>query len=396
MECQEVTKVMDLSEILNELGEDREAYFNAVAPPIIQSSNFAFRETDGLRRALQDEYATNLYSRGQNPTVTILRKKLAALDGAEDALVFSSGNAAVFTAVFANVKAGEHIVSVDRPYSWTTRLFQNLLPRFGIATTMIDGTRIENFEQAIQPATRILFLESPNSMTFELQDLEAVARLARERGLLTLIDNSYCSPLYQRPADFGIDLSMQTATKYIGGHSDTVAGVLTGSNELIRRIFASEFLNVGAAVSPMNAWLLLRSLRTLEVRLERIASSTEQLAGYVEPHPKVERIYYPFSRSFPQYELARKQMKRAPGLFSAVLKADRVEQIETFCNSLRHFLLAVSWGGHESLVFPGCATLRPEEFDPSNFRHRLVRFYIGLEDPQLLIRDIDQAFQQMD
>lgn len=395
MECKEATELMNLSEILNELGEDRETYFNAVAPPILQTSNFAFREAADLRAALQDEYCANLYSRGQNPTVTILRKKLAALDGAEDALVFSSGNAAVFTAVLANVQSGDHIVSVDRPYSWTTRLFQDLLPRFGITTTMIDGTRIEHFEKAIRPSTRILFLESPNSMTFELQDLEAVARLARERGLLTIIDNSYCSPLYQRPADFGIDLSMQTATKYLGGHSDTVAGVLTGSNELIRKIFASEFLNVGAGVSPVNAWLLLRSLRTLEIRLERIASSTEQVAAYVEAHPKVEQIFYPFSKSFPQYDLARRQMKRAPGLFSAVLKAGRVEQIETFCNSLRHFLMAVSWGGHESLAFPGCASFKREEFDAGNFRHRLVRFYIGLEDPEMLIRDIEQAFEKV-
>lgn len=382
---------MELSEILNELGEDREDYFNAVAPPIIQTSNFAFRKAADLRAALQDEYSFNLYSRGQNPTITVLRKKLAALDGAEDALVFSSGVAAVFMAVFPNLKAGDHVVCVDKPYSWTTRMFQNMLPRFGVTTTMIDGTKLENFERALQPQTRILFLESPNSLTYELQDLDAVARLAKKHGLLTVIDNSYCSPLYQRPSDFGIDLSMQTATKYLGGHSDVVAGVLTGSKEMIRKIFAADFLNVGAGISPMNAWLLIRSLRTLEIRLERIASSTEKVAAFVESHPKVERFYYPFSRSFPQYELARKQMKRAPGLFTAVLRADRLEQIEAFCSSLRHFLMAVSWGGHESLIFPVCSTIQPQDFDPNEPRHRMIRFYVGLEDPDLLIRDIDQA-----
>ena len=387
---------MELSEILNELGEDREQYFSAVAPPILQTSNFSFDTVSKLRAALQDEYSANLYSRGQNPTITILRKKLAALDGAEDALVFSSGVAASFMAVFANVKTGDHAVCVDRPYSWTTRMFQDMLPRFGVTATMIDGTRLENFEQAIQPNTRILYLESPNSTTFELQDLEGVARIAKQRGLLTIIDNSYCSPLYQRPMDYGLDISVQTATKYIGGHSDVVAGVLTGSNEMIRKIFAADFLNVGAGISPMNAWLLLRSLRTLEVRLERIASSTEQVAAFVEQHPKVDRFFYPFSRSFPQYDLARKQMKRAPGLFSAALRANRIEQVEKFCQSLKHFLMAVSWGGHESLAFPVCSTIQPSEFNPAEFRHRLIRFYIGLEDPQMLIRDLEQAFNAMD
>lgn len=222
---------MDLSYIINELGEDRESYFGAVAPPIIQTSNFAFKNVALLREAMMDEFGVNLYSRGNNPTVTILRKKLAALDHAEDALVLSSGVAAVFLAVFANVKQGDHIVSVAKPYSWTDKLFKNLLPRLGVTTTFVDGTRIENFEQAIQPNTKIIFLESPNSFTFELQDLEAVAQLAKSKQLLTIIDNSYCSPLYQRPIDFGIDISIQTATKYLGGHSDVIAGVIAGKKK---------------------------------------------------------------------------------------------------------------------------------------------------------------------
>ncbi len=261
---------MDLSYILNILGEDREGYFNAVAPPIMQTSNFAFDTIEDLRKALQDEASTHLYTRGVNPTIEILRKKIAALDGAEDALIFSSGVAAVFMAVMPNVNAGDHIVSVAKPYSWTTKLFNNLLPRFNVNTTMIDGTRIENFENAIKPNTKLIFLESPNTMTYELQDLRAVAKLAKSRGIITVIDNSYCSPLYQKPIEMGIDLSMQTATKYTGGHSDTVAGTLSGSREMIDKIFRSDFLNVGAIISPFNAWLLLRSLRTLDIRLKKI------------------------------------------------------------------------------------------------------------------------------
>jgi len=383
---------MNLSEILNELGEEREEYFNAIAPPIMQTSNFAFKEVSQLREALRDEFKVNLYSRGNNPTITILRKKLAALDGAQDCLVLSSGVAAIFLAVFANVKQGDHIVSVSKPYSWTEKLFTNLLPRFGVTATMVDGTRIENFERAILPNTKIIFLESPNTFTFELQDLKAVSDLAKKHGIITMCDNSYCSPLYQKPIEFGIDICLQTATKYLGGHSDTVAGVICGSEKMIGKIFRSEMLNVGAVISPFNAWLLLRSLRTLEVRLERIAESTEKIAAFLGSHPGVEKLYYPFSKNFSQFELAKKQMRKSPGLCTALLKTSSLTEIEKFCNSLKHFLMAVSWGGHESLVFPTCAAINRDEFDSENIHHRLVRFYIGLEDADFLIRDIETAF----
>lgn len=379
---------MDLSYIINILGEDRENYYNAVAPPIIQTSNFAFDTIEDLRKALKDESSCSLYTRGINPTVEILRKKLAALDEAEDALVFSSGVTAIFMAVFPNVKSGDHIVSVAKPYSWTTKLFNNLLPRFNVTCTMIDGTKLENFENAIQPNTRIIFLESPNTLTFELQDLEAVAKLAKSRGIITIIDNSYCSSLYQKPIKMGIDLVMQTATKYTGGHSDTVAGILCGSKEMIQKIFISDFLNVGAIISPFNAWLLLRSLRTLDIRLQKIFTTTKEVVAAIDNHPSVSRIIFPFHPSFPQYELAKKQMLDAGGLFTLILNVKTIEQVEKFCENLERFLVAVSWGGHESLVFPVCAGIQKEEFNPANENHRMVRVYIGLEDSKPLIEDM--------
>ena len=214
---------MDISYIINELAEDREQYFNAVAPPIIQSSNFVFKKVDEMRKAFADEYSTYLYSRGLNPTVDILRKKLAALDNAEDCLVFGSGAAAIFAAVLANVKSGDHIVSVNKPYTWAQRMFNVILPRFGVTTTYIDGRDIENFERAILPNTSVIYLESPNSWDYAIQDLRAVAELARSENIITICDNSFCTPIYQRPIDYGIDLTLQSATKYIGGHSDTLA-----------------------------------------------------------------------------------------------------------------------------------------------------------------------------
>jgi cystathionine beta-lyase/cystathionine gamma-synthase len=382
---------MDLSYILNELGEERDQYFNAIAPPIIQSSNFAFKNVADFRQGLADEYYAMLYSRGNNPTVNILRKKLAALDGAEDALVFGSGIASISIPILAILNQGDHVVSVAKPYSWTIKLFEKLLPKFGITTTFIDGTRLEHFEAAIKSNTKLIYLESPNTLTFELQDLPAVARLAKSKGILTMIDNSYCSPLYQKPYEMGIDLVAQSATKYISGHSDVVAGVVTGSKALIKKIFDAEFLNIGGNISPMNAWLLIRGLRTIHLRLERIFSTTKIIVDYLASHPKIERVIFPFHPSFPQYALAKKQMKDAGGLFSVVLKAKSVDEIETFCNSLKRFFMAVSWGGHESLVIPSIVGFPKDQFDANNPNHRIIRFYIGLEEPDYLLEDLKRV-----
>ena len=382
---------MDISYIINELGEDRENYFNAVAPPIIQTSNFRVNTVEGLKALFEDEHSGYLYSRGLNPTVEILRKKLAALDGAEESLVFNSGASAIFCGVLANVKAGDHIVSVEKPYTWAARMFDVILPRFGVPTTYVDGTRIENFERAILPNTTLIYLESPNSWDYKLQDLQAVSELARAENIVTMIDNSYCTPLYQRPIDLGIDIAMQTATKYIGGHSDTVGGVLSGTAAMMKKIFTSEFLNTGAGIQPFNAWLLIRGLRTMPARLTRIGETTHKVAAYLKSHPRVESILFPLDESFPQYTLARRQMQGACGLLSFYIHADTRDEIVRFCESLRHIMMAVSWGGHESLVLPKCASLAAGQFDPSVKEHRMLRLYTGLEDADYLIRDLEQA-----
>jgi cystathionine beta-lyase/cystathionine gamma-synthase len=383
---------MDISYIINELGEDRASYFNAISPPIIQTSNFAFDTVSAMREAFRDEMSGYLYSRGLNPTVDILRTKLAALDGAEDALVFNNGAAAIFAGVLANVKSGDHIVSVHHPYTWAAHLFDKILPRFGVSTTYVDGTKIEAFERAILPNTSLIYLESPNSWLLDIQDLQAVADLAKSENIITLIDNSYCTPLYQRPIDYGIDIAMQTATKYIGGHSDTLGGVLSGSAAMMKKIFDSEYLCIGSGIQPFNAWLLLRGLRTLPMRLERISASTREVLAFLKQHPSVEEVIFPLDESYPQYELARKQMKGASGLISFYMKADTIQEIEGFCERLKHFRMAVSWGGHESLIIPKCSSVDPTDFDLQIRAHRLLRIYVGLEDADYLIRDLSQAF----
>ncbi|MEO8762809.1 MAG: aminotransferase class I/II-fold pyridoxal phosphate-dependent enzyme [Ginsengibacter sp.] len=386
---------MDISYIINELGEERENYFNAVSPPIMQTSNFAFKKVDEMRKAFEDEYSTFLYSRGLNPTVKILSQKLAALDGAEDCLVFNSGAAAIFAAVLANVKTGDNIVSVDKPYTWAQKMFNDILPRFNITTTYIDGRDIANFESAILPNTTLIYLESPNSWDFAIQDLKAIGELARSEGITTICDNSYCTPLYQRPIELGIDLVLQSATKYIGGHSDVVAGVLCGSKKMIEKIFNSEYMNIGSGIQPFNAWLLIRGLRTLPARLERISQTTKTVVQFLKKHEKVEKVIFPFDEDFPQYQLAKQQMDGACGLFSFVIKATTVFEVGNFCESLEHILMAVSWGGHESLIIPGCASLKENEFDPANSGHRLIRMYTGLEDASYLIKDLATGFENM-
>jgi len=382
---------MDISYILNEYAEDRDDYFRAIAPPIVQTSNFAFKTVDDLRQAFDNEYSTWLYSRGLNPTVEILRKKLAALDGAEDCLVFNSGAAAIFAAVLANVKSGDHIVSVQGVYTWARKMFEEILPRFNVTHTYIDGTSIDNFRNAIRENTTVIYLESPNSWTYELQDLKAVSELAKTHGIITICDNSYCTPIYQKPIELGIDLSLQSATKYLSGHSDVVAGVLSGSKAMIERIFNSEYMNIGSGIQPFNAWLLIRGLRTLPARLDRITQTTYKVVDWIKQQPQIEQVIFPFDEAFPQIALAKKQMKNACGLFTIVLKCNSVEAIETFCNSLKHILMAVSWGGHESLIIPRCAGMKKADFDATNPEHRMCRIYAGLEEPDYIIGDLKQA-----
>ncbi|GAB3489639.1 PLP-dependent transferase [Spirosoma knui] len=382
--------LLDLSYILNELGEERERYFNAIAPPVIQASNFTFANVATMRADLAHEDERHFYTRGNNPTVEILRKKLAALEGAEDALVMASGSAAISVAVLANVSQGDHIVSVRKPYSWAEKLMANYLPRFGVTTTFVDGTDLANFEQAIQPNTKIIYLESPSSWLFELQDLAAVAQLAKQHGILTMIDNSHCTPLFQRPIELGIDLVMHSASKYIGGHSDVVAGVVCGTKAMMKKIFFGEYMTLGGIISPQNAWLLIRGLRTLPLRVQRSNDSAHQIVRFLETHPALSRVHFPLADSHPQVELARRQMTGCGGLITLELNTNRLKDVDAFADSLTRFILGVSWGGHESLVFPASVGYASDTV-PEDDGFKLVRLYIGLEDPALLIADLDQA-----
>lgn len=385
---------MDLDEILFELGEDNEAYFGAATPPLIQSNNFLYNTVQDMRHALEYEHEVPFYTRGSNPTTDILRKKMAALEKTEDALIFSSGSAAISSAILNQVSSGDHIVCIQKPYSWTAKLLTGILAKLGVTHTFVSGS-LESYQAAIQSNTKLVFLESPNSWTFEMQDIEPIVQDAKEKSLVTIMDNSYASPLNLNPAEYGVDLIAHSSSKYIGGHSDAVSGILCGSKEMILKIFKSEFMTLGGNISPFNSWLLLRGLRTLPIRMQRVAETTPQVVSFLESHPKIKAVYYPHSKSHPQHALALKYLKNPLGQFTLEIDTDDMEKVEAFCNRLKKFRLGCSWGGYESLAFPAITLYESLNYSTTTTPFTMVRMYVGMEKPETLISDLKQALQDV-
>jgi cystathionine beta-lyase/cystathionine gamma-synthase len=319
---------------------------------------------------------------------------LAALEKAENSLVFSSGSAAVAAAVMSVVKAGDHVVCVKKPYSWTGNLISKYLAKYGVTHTFVDGTDVLSFEKAIQAETKLIYLESPNSLTFEMQDIEAVAKLARSKNITTIIDNSYSSPINQNPIELGVDIVVHSGSKYINGHSDIICGVVCSSHARIMKMMAEEYMTIGSCISPHDAGLVLRGLRTIELRVTQSAASAKKVCDFLEKHPKIKQVNYPFSPKNPQLNLAKKQMKQGGGLLSIVIDAENEAAVERFCDNLQRFIMATSWGGHESLIFPLCALAASKSFE-NPLPWNMVRLYIGLEDAELLINDLNQALNKV-
>lgn len=381
-----------ISYILNDLGEHRDKYFNAMSPPVIQTSNFVFPKVADFRAALLDELNAHIYTKGNNPTVEILRKKLAALEGTDDALVFASGTAAIAMTIMTCVGQGDHVICVKHPYSWTATILSRYLPRFGVTHDFVDASDLKAIEALIRPNTKLLFLESPNTFTYELQDIEACVALARKYGIKTAIDNSNCSPIFQQPAKMGVDIVLHSVTKYINGHSDVVAGVVCSSREIIDKMFIDEYMVLGGILPAHDASLIIRGLRTLPIRMERIQASTQKIVAEVKKFPRVKRLLYPFDPDFPQYALARKQMTGCGGLFTVEFDYPDIEAMLEAIARVRRWKIAVSWGGHEALMLPIAALYNlPGRNDP-HIPWSYIRFYVGLEEPEYLLEDLQQAF----
>jgi len=356
-----------------------------VVPPIHQSSLFTFDSVAAMEAVFAGERHQPIYSRGDNPTVMAFEAKLAALEGTEAARGFASGMAAISSTVLAFLGAGDRMVCVRHCYPDAYRLFRRLLPRLGIEVAFVDGRDVAAVAEALDGAT-LLYLESPTSVVFEAHDLRALAKLARQAGVVSAIDNSWATPLFQKPHTLGVDLVIHSASKYISGHSDTVAGVVCGSHAHIGRINRLTYPFLGGKLAPFEAFLLLRGLRTLEVRLKRQEAAALEVAQWLDARPEVVRVNHP----------ALQQAQGLAGtssLFSIEL-APEVD-ITRFCDSLRLFRLGVSWGGHESLVFPAAVGLRQAGEHNSlvdfGVSPRLVRLHVGLEAPADLIADLDGA-----
>lgn len=372
------------------IAEDRQAHYGAAAPPIYQNSTFTFPDSASFHARHDADAARFDYTRVSNPTTRILERKIAKLEGAEDCRAFGSGMGAIAAAVLSCLKTGDHIVTIETVYGPTRMFFSDFLPRFGIETTYVRGTAVEDFERAIKPNTRVIFVESPSSLFFELQDLAAVAKLARQHGITTIIDNSNATPVFQNPIAMGIDLVMHTATKYIGGHSDVVAGLVAGSRERIEAIGRSESQLLGATCDPFASWLVLRGLRSLTLRMERHRRSGLEIARFLATDSRVARTFYPGLDTHRQHGLAKKQMRGQSGMLSFELKNNSQESTFKVVDALRIFSIGVSWGGYESLVVPLHAT-DPETGNPT----WIIRLSVGLETVEDLKADLYQALNKL-
>lgn len=377
-------------------GEEYEHYYNSIVPPIFMNSLNVFETLDEYYDFDRTDKHKYCYGRVQNPTVRILEDKIAAMEHGIGALAFASGMAAASTAVLAVCKTGSHVVCVRNAYGPLTDFLTGYCKEhLNVETTFVVGDRIEEFQEAVTDSTDLIVLESPSSIVFSLQDIAAVSEIAKAHHAKVYIDNTYCTPFYQKPLDLGVDIVMHTTSKYIGGHSDLIGGMLAvKDSELMQKLLKSREL-LGGIAGPMEAWLMLRGLRSMKVRIEQHQQTAMQIASYLEKHPKVKRVYYPGLSSHPQYDLMKRQQKGNTGLLSFEINGT-VSQAVKFAESLKIFKIGVSWGGFESLVFLPCIRMTEDEAQKKEgCSSNIIRIHCGLEGTEALVSDLEQAFAQI-
>ncbi|MEJ2482694.1 MAG: aminotransferase class I/II-fold pyridoxal phosphate-dependent enzyme [Gemmatimonadota bacterium] len=360
--------------------------------PIVQSSLFTFPDLAALHAGFAAEHETNLYSRGRNPTVQVLERKLASLERGEAGLCFGSGMAAVSAVLLGELRAGDHVLFVNDTYGPTLQL-ATYLERFEIEHDLQLDLDSEEIEAAIRPNTRLLWLESPGTMLFRIMDLRAVTELARKRGIVTAIDNSWATPLCQKPLMLGVDIVMHTCSKYIGGHSDVIAGALVTSAERAERLFSSTYLLNGGILAPFDAWLLLRGLASLPVRLAQHEADALRVVEFLEAHPAVRRVHHPSIGE--GRRLAGEQMSGFTGLLSFELVREGLEPVRRVIDALQHFRIGVSWGGVESLVITPNRGANEARLAELGIPSGLIRISVGLEGAGLLIEDLAAALDPL-
>jgi methionine-gamma-lyase len=373
-------------------GESKFHRAGPVAPEIIRSSTFTFSSTAEMKRWAEGKSPAYIYTRYGNPTLAIAEAKIAALEGAEAAIVAASGMAAISCALLAALSAGDEVISTAQLYGGTYRLMRDLFPRMGIRVRHVEAD-LAGVEDLVTTQTRVLYVETPTNPSLRLVDLRRAIALARHFRLVSIVDNTFASPLLQKPLALGFDMSVHSATKYLGGHSDLLAGAVAGSEHWIKRV-RENIIYLGGCMDPAGAYLLIRGIKTLGVRVERQCRTAMAVAKFLEKHPKVARVHYPGLASHPDHQLARRQMTGFGAMLSFDLKGG-LAAARRFCDRVRVFLLAASLGGVESLVILPIYTshyrMSRAELERAGVEPGTVRVSIGLEDSDDLIADLRQT-----
>ena len=375
-------------------GQEPDPQYGALSTPIYQTSTFVFKNVAQGAARFAGEEEGYIYTRLGNPTITALEEKIACLEGGEDTAAFGSGMAAVSAAIMALVNQGDHVVHSSALYGCTFAFLHELISRFGVTATGVDTADLEAVKKAIRPNTKVVYIESPTNPTMRVTDIQAVAEIAHAHGAKVVVDNTFMTPYLQRPLEMGADVVLHSATKYINGHGDVIAGLVISDKDTMTKIKMTTLKDIGGIMSPFNAWLILRGLKTLPLRMDRHNSNAMAIAKYLEKHPAVAKVYYPGLESFDQHELAKKQMSGFGGIMAFELKGG-FEAGVRLMNGVKICHLAVSLGDIDTLIqHPASMThsVVPEaERLAANITPGLVRLAVGLEDVEDIIADLEQA-----
>jgi methionine-gamma-lyase len=366
---------------------------SAISPPIWQTTTFSADTAEEFAEIAIATKPQEFYTRYGNPNHAMVETTLAAMEGGEAGLVFGSGMGAIFSAIASQLNTGDHVIAQRNHYAGATTLLKEVFPRWGIEVSFVDQTSNAEFADAVKPNTKLVYVETPVNPLMQVTDLRFIVGLARQHNLLTICDNTFATPINQRPLELGIDAVVHSATKYIGGHHDVTAGAMVGKQEFVERVWKFALV-AGAALSPFDAWLLLRGLRTLGLRIERHNRNAAALAKFFDGHPKVARVYYPGLESHPQYELANSQMSGFTGMLSVELRGG-YSAADKLMSSLKLGTRAASLGGFETLVVHPASMwslqLSAELRAATGINEGLVRISVGLEDEVDLLADFEQA-----
>lgn len=370
----------------------------AISVPIYQSSTFAFKSAKHGAALFAGEEEGYFYTRLGNPTTAALEREMAFLEGGEAALCFSSGMAAISAVILNLCNSGDNLVSSDTVYGGTHNLYKETLPKWNIQVKEVNATDLANVESAIDEKTRLVFIETPANPTLAIIDIEGCVKICKKHQIPLVIDNTFATPYLQRPIEMGADIIIHSATKYIGGHGDTIAGIVIGKKDFITNLRAKILRDLGAVISPLNSWLLLRGLKTLPVRMDRHCANAFEVAKFLSLHPKINWVRYPGLSTHPQYELACRQMKKFGGMITFEIKGGR-EAGEKLMNNVGLITLAVSLGDCDSLIeHPASmthSTYSAQELEEVGISEGLIRLSVGLEDPADIITDLKLALKKI-